>query len=798
MIEFDKMLDVAIGRSSNSKSWKNTRMPWSDFVERLKKTIFTNETHKEFMASNKNDQKTIKDVGAYVGAYLRGGKRGMANVVHRQLITLDIDDFAHSEVWEDLKMQLNNAAVLHGTHKWTKDSPRYRLVMPLSREVTQDEYSAISRKIASFIGIEIFDNTGFDSNRLMYWPSTPRDTEYYFKMQDGPFVDADEILESYIDWKDSSSWPTSKAISEKIYSESKTQEDPNEKKGIIGAFCRTFPIEDAIETFLGDTYSYVSDDRYTYANGSTACGLVTYEGKFAYSHHSTDPCSGKLCNSFDLVRIHNFGHLDLDINYVSKSPSFSAMEKLALANDKVRDTIALETVSKSQYEFDDGYIEEVQEESIETEWMRSLEVDQKGNFISSATNLNIIFSKDPRLKGLFKQNDFDGKRYVFGSMPWRKIKKPEPVKNVDYSGVRNYIESFYRIASSLKIEDSMALEFERNHFHPIREFLESLKWDGKKRIDHLLINFFGAEDNQYSREAIRKTLVGAVSRIFKPGCKFDLVLTLVSQQQGTGKSSFFASLGGEWFSDTFMTVQGKEALEQIQGSWLIEMAELSGLRKADVEATKHFISKQIDTFRPAYGRVSETYPRQCVFVATTNKYDFLKDPSGNRRFMPVKVQETKITENPKLMSLLKDSKEINQIWAEAKTLFDLGETLYLSVLAEEIAQGKRIEHCEVDERLGLVEEYLNTLLPDNWEKLDEIERRMFLQQSSNERSGKPRRKVCVAEIWVECLGKAKQDMSRYNTKEINDLMRGLENWEQSGKTKNFKIYGKQKYYIRIK
>ena len=383
-------------------------------------------------------------------------------------------------------------------------------------------------------------------------------------------------------------------------------------------------------------------------------------------------------------------------------------------------------------------------------------------------------------------------------MPWRKIKKPEPVKNVDYSGVRNYIESFYRIASSLKIEDSMALEFERNHFHPIREFLESLKWDGKKRIDHLLINFFGAEDNQYSREAIRKTLVGAVSRIFKPGCKFDLVLTLVSQQQGTGKSSFFASLGGEWFSDTFMTVQGKEALEQIQGSWLIEMAELSGLRKADVEATKHFISKQIDTFRPAYGRVSETYPRQCVFVATTNKYDFLKDPSGNRRFMPVKVQETKITENPKLMSLLKDSKEINQIWAEAKTLFDLGETLYLSVLAEEIAQGKRIEHCEVDERLGLVEEYLNTLLPDNWEKLDEIERRMFLEQRSNERSGKPRRKVCIAEIWVECLGKAKQDMSRYNTKEINDLMRGLENWEQSGKTKNFKIYGKQKYYIRIK
>ena len=152
------------------------------------------------------------------------------------------------------------------------------------------------------------------------------------------------------------------------------------------------------------------------------------------------------------------------------------------------------------------------------------------------------------------------------------------------------------------------------------------------------------------------------------------------------KSSFIKRLGKSWFSDTFLTVTGKEALEQIQGAWIIEMAELAGLKKAEVEAIKHFISKQEDTFRPAYARTAETYYRQCVFIGTTNTKDFLRDPSGNRRFMPVDVHDVKVVDNKRLLKFLDDDEIVDQIWAEALHLYNNGEELYLSREAEKIAE----------------------------------------------------------------------------------------------------------------
>jgi predicted P-loop ATPase len=426
--------------------------------------------------------------------------------------------------------------------------------------------------------------------------------------------------------------------------------------------------------------------------------------------------------------------------------------------------------------------------------MGELEIDTKGKYLSSANNINLIFANDVRLKGLFKHNEFDGKRYVFGNIPWRKIAKPEAVKNVDYSGVRNYIESIYGITGNLKIEDSMALEFERNVFHPVMDYLEGVKWDGKKRVDTLLIDYLGADDNIYTREAIRKTLVGAVARIFRPGCKFDMVLTLIGDQ-GTGKSTIVKKLGGKWFSDTFMTVHGKEALEQIQGAWIIEMAELSGLRKADVESTKHFISKQEDTFRPAYARTSETYKRQCIFVGTSNKRDFLNDSTGNRRFNPVDVGSSEHADK-NVWDDLTDS-EIDNIWAEAVTMLRDGESLFLSKEADSMAKVEQKNHSSTDERSGIISEYLDIKLPENWDTKDVYQRRDFLADESLEKQGTILRDyVCVAEIWCECLGKEKTEMDRYKTREINEILRGLGDWEQSKSTKNFKNYGKQKYYSR--
>lgn len=776
-----EQLNIALGLGAKSRVWKNQTWLWSDLVNKLTTEYKTTETYAEFMAASKDEQSKIKDVGGYVGGYLRAGRRKPENVVHRQLLTLDID-FAHLDFWADFTLQFSNAAVLHGTHKHSENTPRYRLVMPLDREVSPDEYVAIARQVAGYLGIELFDNTTFETNRLMFWPSSPSDVVYYAEEQKGPWLCADEILESYIDWTDSSLWPTATKVIDELKSTAKKQENPAEKKGILGAFCRAYGITETIEKFLQAEYAPASDGRFTYLKGSAAAGLIIYDDLFAYSHHGTDPSSHKLCNAFDLVRIHKFGHLDA-------KASFRAMEDLARKDDKVKLKVAAESFQESTYDFAGP----LDEESDNLDWMKELELDARGAYVSSANNLNIIFTNDARFGDIFKQNDFDNKRYVFGDLPWRKVRGPEVVKNVDYSGVRNYIESIYGIVGALKIDDSLALEFEKHSFHPIREYLDSLVWDGVKRIDTLLIKYFGAADNLYTREAMRKTLVGAVARVKNPGVKFDLVLTLISGQ-GTGKSTFINKLGREWFSDTFLTVQGKEALEQIQGAWLIEMAELSGLRKAEVESVKHFISKQEDTFRPAYARTSETYKRQCIFIGTTNKKQFLSDPSGNRRFMPVDIHDLKLADNPELKAFFASDEEINQVWAEAVELYQAGETLFLSKQAEVIAFEEQKAHNEIDEREGLITKFLDAPIPESWAEMDIFARRLYFE--NDELTGEPRDYVCMAEVWCECLGKQKEDMSRYNTREVNEIMRGLDGWEASKSTKNFGPYGKQKYYAR--
>lgn len=788
----DDKIDVAIGMSAKSRIWKNQKKSWPEIVEKLLTEHKTNEKFKEFLSATKEEQLKIKDVGGYVGGYLRNGRRKPENVIHRQLITLDIDE-AHSNFWNDFQMQFDNAAVLHGTHKHTNASPRYRLVMPLSREATPDEYVATARYIAGMLGIDLFDNTTFQCERLMFWPSNSQDREYYAVSQEGSWIDVDSILESYTAWTDSSTWPTSESTIRGVKSATNKQEDPETKRGVIGAFCRTYSITETIATFLEEDYITAGEERYTYTKGTAAAGLVVYEDKFAFSHHGTDPCSGKLCNAFDLVRIHKFGHLDANQRSESvKSKSFLAMEEFCRSDIAVKKTIASEKISETKYEFAEPL---EAEEEINVDWATDLELDGKGKYLSSANNISLIFANDPALKGVFQENTFDDKKYVVRTLPWRKIKKPEPIRNVDFSGVRNYIESVYGITGVLKIEDALNLEFQKYAFHPVKEYLQSLEWDGTKRINRLLVNYFGADDNIYTWEAMRKMLVGAVARVFNPGVKFDLVLTLVGNKQGTGKSTFFAKLGKEWFSDSFHTISGKEAFEQLQGAWVIEMAEMSGIRKSDVEPTKHFITKQEDTYRPAFGRIVETFKRRCVFVATTNQKDFLRDPSGNRRFIPIDVQEYRITKKILDKNELVGA-EVDQVWAEAVALYKAGEPLYLSVDAEKQAKKEQREHSQLDDRQGLVEQYLETLLPEGWEKKDLYERRVFVSDPLSPNGENPRQYVCIAEIWCECLGKEKSDMTRYNTREINDILRSLDEWEQSNTTKNFSLYGKQKYYSR--
>jgi putative DNA primase/helicase len=792
MIKFD----IAIGHSADSKVWQNKKFTWSAFVAKLSAPRVHSETFKTYKNASKIDQGTIKDCGGYVSGYLRGGRRGLSNVVFKQILTLDIDK-GHDGIWDDFLLQYGSSAVIHSTHSHSPDEPRFRLLVPLDREATPEEYSAAARKVAESIGIEYFDETTFDLNRLMFWPSVASDSVFYFEENKGEFLNLDSVLAEYVDWTDVSSWATNKNDGLRLKDSASKQEDPTTKRGLVGAFCRTYSISEAVETFLSSEYIPGTDGRFTFTKGTTSNGVVSYDDKFAFSHHNTDPAGGHLSNSFDLVRLHKFGHLDAN---PQSRKSFSEMVTFSQNDKGVKKTIARELLQSAKAGFgapDDleESDEEVEELDVEesVEWMAELETNAKGEYLSNSGNINLIVLKDLRLRGVFAYNVFDAKRYLMKSTPWRNIQKPEPLRNVDLSGVRNYIECLYGIAAVSKIDDALNLEFERNKFNPVLDYLEGLKWDGKPRVDSLLIDYFGVEDSPFTREAMRKTLVGGVARIFEPGVKFDTVLVIVGGQ-GEGKSQFIARLGGDWFSDTFITVHGKEALEQIQGAWVIEIAELAGLRKADVEAVKHFVAKQVDTFRPAYQPTAETYRRQCIFIATTNIDGFLRDATGNRRFWPVKTRFN-FRSKDTFKDLTRD--EVGQIWGEAVDLYKKKESLILTVEANIVAKAKQVEHSESDDRAGLIGEYLERLLPKNWDKLALPERRIFLDDPASVLSGTISRDyVCIAEIWSECLRKEKQDLNRYNSREINDLMRSFPDWEPNQSTKNFAIYGKQKFYIK--
>lgn len=788
-LKHNDSINIAIGLNVSSKVWKNTKMLWSELVNKLSKPVVTNETYKRFMEASKEEQSKIKDVGGFVGGFLTNGRREKSNVLYRQLVTLDVD-FSHNNFWWDFTMLFDCAAVIHSTHKHCESKPRHRLIIPLDREVSQEEYQAIARKIAGDLNINLFDASTFDVNRLMFWPSVSHDAEYYFQYQDGTFLSADKILDSYNDWQDINEWPIASNNTDIINLAIKKQEDPENKKGIVGLFCRTYSIQSAIELLLPDVYVPAGEGRYTYVNGSTAAGLIVYDDKFAYSHHGTDPAGGRLCNAFDLVRIHKFGHLDSGKEKNEQDrKSFKAMEDFAAKDSLLKKQLANEKFAEAKFEFAENVEENTE---ADNSWVTELEANTKGEYVSSANNLNIVFQNDQYLKGAFRLNVFDNKRYVVKSLPWRKVEGIELLRDVDYSGVRNYVECVYGIVSNQKVDDTLSLEFEKHKFHPIVDYLESLTWDGINRVDNLLIDYFGAEDNAYSKAAIRKTLCAAVARVFEPGVKFDTALILVGDQ-GTYKSTFVKKLGKDWFSDTFMTVQGKESFEQIQGAWLVEIAELSGLKKAEVEVIKHYISKREDSFRPAYGRVVETYKRQCVFFGTTNDKDFLRDPTGNRRFMPVDVRKEFVKKDV-AVDLTDD--EIDQIWAEACMLYKNGETLYLDGEEEKLAKIEQHKHSEVDSRRGIIEDYLNRLYPANWDSMDIYQRRSWLDDPLGPKGTVEKDFVCIAEIWCECLGKDRNDMSRYNTRDINEILKSLSDWEAIQSTKNFSLYGKQKFYKR--
>lgn len=797
---------IYTARKKTSKTWRPVDMSWAAFVDRLRKPLRTGETMREYKAMSREDKGRAKEAaGGFVAGELKGGQRKTENVINRCMVTLDADN-AQPDAWRSATALLDCRMACYSTHSHTPDKPRLRWIIPTDRVMSPDEYTAVARMVADWLGIDDMDPTTYEVARLMYWPTAASDGEYVFYEQEGPVLSVDEVLATYGPreaWRDTTLWPIGKGEQEIRVRQLKKLGDPREKPGIIGLFCRTYDVYDVIREFLPDVYTETAQsDRFTFTGGSTAGGARVYnDGQYLYSSHATDPAGGQSCNAFDLVRIHKWGAMD-DINGedtpVTKLPSYAEMSQWCSALPEVKARMVEEKEEQMRADFAD--LGEEQSSSAEEDslaWVNDLEMNRKtGELEATQRNAALILRHDPALKGRLGYNLFRSEPQLRGDVPWRPAGsirtggRGQPWTDTDDAGLRGYLQHKWKFRSDNDLKAALELAFHENEFHPVREYLKGLHWDGVPRLNTMLQDYLGVEDSPYTQAAGRKWMCGAAARALRPGCKFDCVLVLVGPQ-GVGKSTFAAILARGWFNDSVIDMGRKDGYESLQGSWIIELSELASMKRQEVESVKAFIAKQEDTFRAAYARRADTRPRQCVFLATTNDTEFLKDRTGERRWWPVNV--TRKLDRDQLRQ------NVDQLWAEAVAVLEKGEYLDLEGGAQTEGWRDMVEgHTVQDELEGRLMEYLDTLLPESWEDATPEWRRDFIQDRipAAPKGTVRRDKVCLSEIRVELLDMDRNGTNDLIARRLANLMNNMPGWVKSKHKPRIPGYGSQYVYCR--
>ncbi|MDD3063790.1 VapE domain-containing protein [Phosphitispora sp. TUW77] len=775
-------LAIAYGNNRQAKKWVNKTTSFDELKERLKVTIRTTESAEEYARFSKAKKDNAKDHGGFVAGALKGGRRKIDTVELRSMVALDGDRIDKTFL-ENYETSTPYTSVLYTTHSSTDENPRVRLIFPLTRDVTPEEFVAVSRYLAQMLGIDYFDECSYQPNQLMYWPSTPSNGSFVYKEVDKNWLNPDEILNAHPEWTDPTRLPTSSRESKANTVTNQKVQDPLEKDGIVGLFNRVyFPISKAIDAFLSDVYEPTeNENRYHLIESSSIAGVeIKEEGKFVYSHHAKDPAYLKLCNAFDIVRIHKFGDDD-------DKKSFRDMCEFAMQVDEVKVLAANERLALAEEDFSaDG-----------DDWKTRLKYQPKTSLLeNSVYNLNLILNNDPDFRN-FAYNELANRIQVTGSLPWERPEGNKFWRDADTAQLKSIIDIRYLPFSSRNHDVAFTKIADDRRFHPIRDYLDSLPaWDGTKRVEDVFIKYLKADDTDYIRTVTRKTFAAAVARIYVPGIKFDCVPVL-DGDQGIGKSTIVKDLvTADYYSETLSLtdMDDKSGAEKLQGFWVVEIGELAGMRKADIEKVKAFLSTSDDKYRPSYGKVVESHPRQCIVIATVNgERGYLRDITGNRRFWIIKVHQKK---QKKTWNFTEEYRQ--QFWAEAKEIWKSSEKLYLEGDILEEAEKAQKGAMETDERVGMVEEYLNTPLPADWDDMDLFARRNYLNGSEfggTQHIGTiARTSVSNAEIWCECLNHSLPDLKTTDSYQIAALMAQISGWERTTNIKRLPIYGRQRLY----
>ena len=790
-LNHDKDIVIAIAGNRKNTTWKNKQITISEFVEKISKTIKTTETFSDYILMSKAEQGEIKDVGGFVGARLRNSSRNKNNVIERELLTIDLDH-CKEETLGILKRELGDICFsIYSTHSHTEKKPRLRLIVYPDKPLSVGEYEPVMRKIAERIGINAVDDSTYDINRLMYWGSTSLDKEYLFFHNDMPHLDVESVLSEYGDgdaWKDTRNWAFSDRELTKgsgiINSALGRVGNPEEKPGVIGAFCRVVDIRSALD-ILSDVYRKESDDRYSFIQGSSTHGLVVYEDKFVTSNHATDPASGDFShNAFDIIRIHKFGDLDGDVKAktpINKRPSHKSMVDYARDYPGVKADLIAHGISDTEEVTEDDFdcFDNDGDPNDDTKqtFFNLLKLGNRNEILTIYSNASYIVEHDEKLSGYIRTNAMtDTIEY-----------KGNNISDANLIKIKDYITKKYNCDfSTSSINEAIANAAINNQYHPVKDYLNSLKPSSRSLVETFLIRHFGVADNTYHREIMKCWAVAAVARVFEPGFKFDNVIVL-SGKQGIGKTSFIRMLAKDKWYGELNSFESQLAVEQISGCWLVEISEISVSNKHNLELQKAFLSGTSTKVRMAYARYTSDFKRSCVFMGTTNEDEYLKDSTGNRRWLPINC-------SAKQIDFKQLESEVDDFWSEALALYRSGETTVLSKEALEYSESVQNETLSENTDAGLIENFINSKINKNKYKIPISEPDHF---DDDESYLVERTKVCTREIWVDCLGRTGSP-SAADRRDIAAVLNKNLMWEKSQNQITFGArYGRQKAWVKV-
>ena len=658
----NRQITISVGSSRASIDWQAQTLTIAELYDRLRTPARGTETQAEYFAMQKSQQDKLKDVGGFVAGALNGPRRKANAVVGRDVITLDLDNIPAGGTQDVLRRVdgLGCGYCVYSTRKHCPAAPRLRVLVPLDRTCSAEEYEPIARKLAEMLGMQLADPTTFEASRLMYWPSVSADAEYVYVPADKPLMSADGMLALYADWRDYTSWPAVPGAVSPARLAAK-QGDPLSKTGVVGAFCRVYDIEAAMAAFLPGVYAPVdtASGRYTFTGGSTTGGAVLYDnGKFLYSHHATDPCCGKLVNAFDLVRLHLFGDQDDQAKpgtLTHQLPSYKAMCDKAMQDTQVAALL--------HQERGEAILQAFQVANARTENTAAL-AQYLGELKGEIMTTDVVRKLLELLGIRIKLNEITWHIELEGyPKEWSRANAENllPVKLLDHlrlAGVKG--------AAKGTICDCLDVIAEEGRFNPVLDMLQSIVWDGTDRLEDVY-EIWGVADS-FSRILMRKWFIQCVAmarndELFPYGAEGILV---PQGPQGIGKTSALRELVPlpRMFKEgARLDMREKDSYIQALNSWICELGELDRTTAKDSVGLKAFITQDLDEYRTPYARKAVQRPRRTSFCGSVNPGEYLVDETGNRRYWTIPLQKVDLK---RLFSLPVDWKY--QFWAQMYAL----------------------------------------------------------------------------------------------------------------------------------